>query len=94
MVAKAKNEGFIHWREQHPATYILAHTAVHALIANRVIGDAGFMAMWISPQKVKDENWLKCYCGWRPDLGTHYRKLKDNGHPRVAPATPSGLIYG
>jgi hypothetical protein len=42
MVARAKNEGFIYWGEQHPQTYLLAHNAVHALIANRMIGDAGF----------------------------------------------------
>src|SRR5262245_60860172 len=57
MVARAKNEGFIYWGEQHPQTYLLAHNAVHALIANRMIGDAGFMAMWISPRKVREENW-------------------------------------
>jgi CRP-like cAMP-binding protein len=33
MVARAKNEGFIYWGEQHPQTYLLAHNAVHALIA-------------------------------------------------------------
>jgi hypothetical protein len=98
MVARAKNEGFIYWGEQHPQTYLLAHNAVHALIANRMTGDAtgdaGFMAMWISPRKVRVENWAKCFCGWRPDLGAHYRNPKDIGHPKVRAATPSGLIYG
>jgi hypothetical protein len=93
MVAKAK-KGFICWDEEHPATYLPTHNAVHPLIANRVVGDAGFMAMWISPQKVKEERWAQCYCGWRPDLGAHYRDPKDKGHPKVGPATPSGLIYG
>jgi hypothetical protein len=50
VVARAKNEAFIYWGEQHPKTYLLAHNAVHALIANRMSGDAGFMAMWISPR--------------------------------------------
>jgi len=94
MVARAKNEGFIYWGEEHPETYLLAHNAVHALIANRMSGDAGFMAMWISPRKVREENWATCFCGWRPDLGTHYRHRKDIGHPKVRAATPSGLIYG
>src|SRR5262249_42007771 len=93
MVARA-NEGFIYWGEEHPKTYLLAHNAVHALIANRMNGDAGFMAMWISPRKVREENWATCFCGWRPDLGTHYRHRKDSGHRRVGPVTPSGLIYG
>jgi hypothetical protein len=93
VVAKAK-KGFICWDEEHPATYLPTHNAVHPLIANRVVGDAGFMAMWISPQKVKEERWPQCYCGWRPDLGAHYRDPKDKGHPKVGPATPSGLIYG
>jgi len=94
MVARAKNEGFIHWGEQHPETYLLAHNGVHALIANRMIDDAGFTAMWIPPRKVTEENWAACFCGWRPDLGTHYRHPKDIGHPKVRAATPSGLIYG
>jgi hypothetical protein len=93
MVARA-NEGFIYWGEEHPKTYLLAHNAVHALIANRMNGDAGFMAMWISPRKVREENWATCFCGWRPDLETHYRHRKDIGHPKVRAATPSGLIYG
>ena len=93
MVARAKNEGIVYWGEQHPQTYLLAHNAVHALIANRMIGDAGFMAMWISPRKVREGNWAKCSCGWRPDLGTHYRNPKV-GHPKVRAATPSGLFYG
>jgi len=63
MVARA-NEGFIYWGEEHPKTYLLAHNAVHALIANRMNGDAGFMAMWISPRKVREENWATCFCGW------------------------------
>ena len=94
MVARAKNEAFIYWGEQPPKTYLLAHNAVHALIANRMSGDAGFMAMWISPWKVREENWAKCFCGWRPDLGTHYCGRKDIKHPKVGAATPSGLIYG
>ena len=94
MVARAKNQGFIHFGEQHPETYLLAHNGVHALIANRMIGDAGFTAMWIPPRKVTEENWAACFCGWRPDLGTHYRHPKDIGHPKVRAATPSGLIYG
>ena len=92
MVARAKNEGFICWGEEHPETYLLAHNPVHALIANRMSGDAGFMAMWISPLEVRD--WATCLCGWRPDLGTHYRPRKDIGHPKVRAATPTGLIYG
>src|SRR5262245_56711420 len=94
MVARAKNGRSIYWGEQHPQTYVLAHNGVNPVIANRVVGDAGFMAMWLSPKKVKEENWFKCYCGWRIDLGTHYRHPRDKGHPTVAPATPSGLIYG
>src|SRR5262245_6881677 len=42
MVARAKNEGFIHWGEQHPETYLLAHNGVHALI--------GVAVGWIIPQ--------------------------------------------
>jgi hypothetical protein len=94
MVARAKNEAFIYWGVAHPKTYLLAHNAVHALIANRVSGDAGFTAIWISPRKVREENWAKCFCGWRPDLGTHYCGRKDIRHPKVRDATPSGLIYG
>ena len=94
MVARVKNKGFIYWGEKHPQTYVLAHNAVNPVIANRVIGEAGFMAMWISPHKVREENWTKCFCGWRPDLGTHYRNLNDKGHAKVRAATPSGLIYG
>jgi len=94
VVARVKNKGFIYWGEKHPQTYVLAHNAVNPVIANRVIGEAGFMAMWISPHKVREENWTKCFCGWRPDLGTHYRNLNDKGHAKVRAATPSGLIYG
>jgi hypothetical protein len=94
MVAQAKNRGFIHWGEEHPATYLLAHNEVHAIIANRLNSDAGFKAMWVSPHRVREERWPRCYCGWRPDLGAHYRNPKDKGHPKVGPATPSGLIYG
>src|SRR5215831_16626217 len=94
VVARVKNKGFIYWGEKHSQTYLLAHNGVHPVIANRVIGDAGFMAMWISPQKVREENWAKCFCGWRADLGTHYRNPKDKGLAKVRAATPSGLIYG
>ena len=93
MVARAKIKGFIHWSGEHPKKYVPAHNGVHPMIANRVVGDAGFIAIWIAPQRVK-ENWVKCLCGWRPDLGAHYRHRSDGGHPKVRAATPSGLIYG
>jgi hypothetical protein len=93
MVARAKT-GIIYWGEKHPKTYLLAHNGIHPVIANRVVGDAGFTAMWISPQRVKNENWPRCFCGWRPDLGTHYRHPRDGGHPTVKAGTSSGLIYG
>jgi len=94
MGVRANNKGVIYWSKQHPQTYLLAHNGVHPVIANRVVGDAGFIAVWISPQRVREENWLKCNCGWRPDLGTHYHHPMDQGHPKVRAATPSGLIYG
>ena len=54
-----------------PAGYKLAHNIV-ARTANMPHGMNGFRRFWIPPEWTK-WHWVKCRCGWRPDLGAHYR---------------------
>ncbi|WP_143279073.1 hypothetical protein [Bradyrhizobium sp. C9] len=52
-----------HWR--------LAHNHVQHS-ADMMHGVNGFRRFWVDPKEVKRGKWVKCPCGWRPDLGTHY----------------------
>jgi hypothetical protein len=59
-----------------PKDYRLAHNHI-AHTVNMPHGLNGFRRFWIPPEW----NWVKCKCGWRPDLGPHYR------HPDLASDT-------
>jgi hypothetical protein len=51
-----------------PKDYHLAHNHI-AHTVNMTHGLNGFRRFWIPPEW----KWVKCRCGWRPDLGPHYR---------------------
>jgi hypothetical protein len=55
-----------------PAGKVLVHNHVVAGIKpDRRVGTYGFRAWWADKPAGKD---LECCdCGWKPDLGTHYR---------------------
>jgi hypothetical protein len=52
-----------------PAGQILAHNAVPPASAQTKQGAKGFRFFAVAPSGL----WVVCDCGWRPDLGAHYR---------------------
>jgi hypothetical protein len=66
---------------KRPRTYKLAHN--HILhTANMQHGTNGFRRFWIPPEWI-GWHWVKCKCGWRPDMGTHYRVRGSKGNERL-----------
>jgi hypothetical protein len=62
-----------HVGERRPAGWILAHNHVAHTTRHRS-GTRGFRVFWAEPN-----DWVVCDCGWRPELGVHYR------HPALTP---------
>jgi hypothetical protein len=65
-----------------PPGKIVAHNVDFGGNVNRTHGDDGFRVWFDDPS----DKYGVCTCGWRPDLGTHYRsaawlKLKEQGRP-------------
>ena len=58
------------WR---PEGYRLAHNFVRPTTADQPHGLNGFRRFWIPPEYIEEGEWVKCDCGWRADLGPHYR---------------------
>ena len=67
-----KPRGLIHGR-RGPAGYRLAHNFVKATSADQISGAQGFRRFWIPPEWIEKGEWVACDCGWRADLGPHYR---------------------
>jgi len=57
---------------KRPAGYRLAHNHV-AHDARTPNGLNGFRRFWIPPEWIEQNEWVLCECGWREDLGPHYR---------------------
>jgi hypothetical protein len=51
-----------------PPGQILVHSEI-GIVAGSYKGARGFRAWWTTPCR----KFVLCDCGWRPDLGTHYR---------------------
>jgi hypothetical protein len=61
----------VYWGVSHPEGWLLAHNNIkHGVAARHGIG--GFRVFWLEPKTHR--HWVVCDCGWRPDLGTHYRR--------------------
>jgi hypothetical protein len=56
-------------REKRPDGYLLAHNHVRHGRRTRD-GTRGFRMFYVRPDPAK---WIECACGWREDLGVHYR---------------------
>ena len=54
-----------------PVDKILAHNSVRPASALTKQGAKGFRFFAVEPSGL----WVVCDCGWRPDLGAHYRVL-------------------
>src|SRR5262249_61295017 len=56
---------------RRPPDYVLAHNRVahHDRMPH---GMSGFRRFWIPPEWI-GKSFAKCKCGWRSDLGEHYR---------------------
>jgi hypothetical protein len=52
-----------------PAGYVLMHNHVHHTPRTRM-GTNGFRAWWVPAD---DPSLVVCECGWRPDLGVHFK---------------------
>jgi hypothetical protein len=54
-----------------PKSYRPAHNhIIHTPVTGH--GVRGFRRFWIPPSWIASGDWVRCPCGWRPDLGTHY----------------------
>ena len=61
----------VYWGASHPEGWLLAHNHIkHGGAARH--GTRGFRVFWLEPKTHRQ--WVVCDCGWRPDLGTHYRR--------------------
>jgi len=60
------------WR---PKSYRLAHNhIIHTPGFSH--GLNGFRRFWIPRALIASKDWVRCPCGWRPDLGTHYARAE------------------
>jgi hypothetical protein len=59
--------------ERLPKDYRLAHNFVRPTTADQRHGTHGFRRFWIPQEYIEEGKWVECDCGWRPDLGIHYR---------------------
>ena len=51
--------------------WVLCHNHVTHTPAFKY-GENGFRVFYMPSIKTVAEGWLRCPCGWRPDLGVHY----------------------
>ena len=63
-----------------PPGQILAHNRVGPASPRMGQGAKGFRFFAVEPSGL----WVVCDCGWRPDLGTHYRAAPSLGSGSVA----------
>ena len=77
----------VYWRGKHPHDWRLAHNPVQAVHIEQRHGDNGFRVFWLPPT---NKDFVKCACGWRPNLGTHYRQKAS--HPRLIKDVPRQWI--
>jgi hypothetical protein len=74
-------------KQRPPPGHILVHNRVETSPRTHQ-GFRGFRAWWTQPSK----ELVLCDCGWRPDLGEHYRVqrpgplIKRRGRRRIMPA--------
>src|SRR5262249_32158346 len=68
----------VYWGESHPEGWLLAHNNIKHGVRTRH-GERGFRAFWLDPKT--HSHWVICDCGWRPDLGTHYRRPEARNRP-------------
>jgi hypothetical protein len=59
----------VNYSRRKPKDYLLAHNLVRPTSADQTHGLHGFRVFWVPPEY----EWVECDCGWRPDLGPHYR---------------------
>jgi hypothetical protein len=66
------DENVVHRQgRKRPKGWLLAHNHIrHG--KNTGNGVNGFRYFWIASR----EGWKLCRCGWRPDLGPHYSKMR------------------
>jgi hypothetical protein len=77
---KSRTMKMIYWRGWHPSDWRLAHNPVQPACVDQRHGENGFRAFWVPPGERK---WVRCLCGWRPDLGAHYHH-RDGRHVPIA----------
>jgi hypothetical protein len=58
----------VYWGGRRPRGWVFAHNRVSHSVSTPQ-GARGFRAFYVPPSS----DWVKCTCGWRPDLGVHYR---------------------
>ena len=61
------------YADRGPKGWLLAHNSVRPAAVDTRHGTGGFRRFWVPPPGL---GLHLCDCGWRPDLGLHYSRLK------------------